>query len=395
VGEQPIKDKTAIAGIGWTPFSRNSSTSVGDLAMQASLAAIRDAGLSVQDIDGVVTYFHEHMNTIPPRTLIKAMGMKECNFQTMADAGGSWNCSAVLTATMAIHAGICKNVLVYRAQRSYADRSRRTRPEQEVGGEAQFEAPFGLSHPAANFGHCATAHMARFGTTTLDFAHLAVTQRHHASLNTKAMMRKPITIEDHQNSRWIAYPFRLLDCCVQSDGAVALVVTSAERARDLKHAPVYIMAAMGGYGDAQSLPDMWETHGAKIAPHLYEGAGITARDVSFAEIYDPFTFMCLTHIEDFGLVKKGEAGPWVSAGNNTLDGAVPINTHGGLLSEAHIHGLNHVIEAVQQLRPEGIVDDLCEGRHTYDRTICRQVRNPGIALVCGEGGGSAVLLRSD
>jgi acetyl-CoA acetyltransferase len=296
---------------------------------------------------------------------------------------------------MAIHAGICKHVLVYRAQRSYADRGRRTRPEQEVGGEAQFEAPFGLSHPAANFGHCATAHMARFGTTTLDFAHLAVTQRHHASLNTKAMMRKPITIEDHQSSRWIAYPFRLLDCCVQSDGAVALVVTSAERARDLKHAPVYIMAAMGGYGDAQSLPDMWETHGAKIAPHLYEGAGITARDVSFAEIYDPFTFMCLTHIEDFGLVKKGEAGPWVSTGNNTLDGAVPINTHGGLLSEAHIHGLNHVIEAVQQLRPEGIVDDLCEGRHTYDRTICRQVRNPGIALVCGEGGGSAVLLRSD
>jgi acetyl-CoA acetyltransferase len=112
------------------------------------------------------------------------------------------------------------------------------------------------------------------------------------------------------------------------------------------------MAAMGGYGDAQSLADFTETHGAKIAPHLYEGAGVTPRDVSFVEIYDPFTYMCLTHIEDFGLVKKGEAGPWVTAGPNALDGTVPVNTHGGLLSEPHIHGLNHVIEAVQQLRPD-------------------------------------------
>jgi acetyl-CoA acetyltransferase len=392
VAEQPIKDRTAIVGIGWTSFTRGSTTSVGDLGIQASLAAIRDAGLSIQDIDGVVSYFHEHMDTIPPRTLIKAMGMKECNFQTMADAGGSWNCSAVLTAAMAVYAGVCKHVLVYRALRSYADRGRRPHPVHEAEGEAQFEAPFGSTAAAANFAHCATAHMARFGTTVLDFAHLAVTQRHHASLNTKAQMRKPITIGDHQNSRWIAYPFRLLDCCQQSDGAVALVVTSAERARDLKHAPVYIMAAMGGYGDAQSLPELWQTHGALSAPHLYEGAGITPQDVSFAELYDPFTFMCLTHIEDFGIVRKGEAGAWVTAGHNGLDGTVPINTHGGLLSEAHIHGLNHVIEAVQQLRPEGVVDDLCRGPHTYDRSMCRQVRSPGIGLICGEGGGSSLLL---
>jgi acetyl-CoA acetyltransferase len=204
------------------------------------------------------------------------------------------------------------------------------------------------------------------------------------------MMRKPMTIEDHQSSRWIIYPFRLLDCCQETDGAVALVITSAERARDLKHAPVYIMSGTGGSGKTAGL---WETNGVNAAPLLYEGAGITPRDVSIAEIYDPFTFMCMTHIEDFGLVKKGEIGPWVTAGHNRLDGALPVNTHGGLLSEGHIVGLNHFIEAVQQLRPEGVVDDLCEGPHTYDRSRCRQVRQPQIALVCGEGGGSAMLLR--
>ncbi len=390
--EQPIKDRTAIVGIGHTRFSRSSDTSVGDLAIQASIAAVRDAGLEVQDIDGVVSYFHEHMNTMHPRVLAKTLKLKECNFQVMADAGGSWTGSAVLTAVMAIHAGICKNVLVYRAVNSFSNRGRE-RPPREIVGEDQFSVPFGSRHPAANFGQCATAHMARFGTTTLDFAHLAVTQRRHAALNEKAIMRAPMTIEDHQNSRWIIYPFRLFDCCQQNDGAVAIVVTSIEHARDLPHAPISIMAGVGGFGDAASQEELWETNGARIAPHLYAGAGVTAKDVSFAELYDPFTYMCLTHIEDFGLVKKGEVGGWVSAGKNALDGEVPVNTHGGLLSEAHIHGLNHVLEAVQQLRPEGVRDDLCQGAHTFDRATCRQVRNPEIGLVCGEGGGSAILLR--
>jgi acetyl-CoA acetyltransferase len=232
--------------------------------------------------------------------------------------------------------------------------------------------------------------MARYGTTSLDFAHLAVTERSHAMLNKKAMMRKPMTIAEHQASRWIIYPFRLFDCCQETDGAVALVVTSAERARDLKHAPVYIMAGVGG---TSVTAGWWETNGVNIAPKLYEGAGIAPRDVSIAEIYDPFTFMCMTHLEDLGMVAKGEIGPWIRAGNNRLDGALPVNTHGGLLSEGHIAGLNHFIEAVQQLRPEGVIDDLCDGPHTYDRATCRQVRDPKIALLCGECVDSAMLLR--
>jgi acetyl-CoA acetyltransferase len=169
-----------------------------------------------------------------------------------------------------------------------------------------------------------------------------------------------------------------------------MVITTAERARDLRETPVLIMSGVGGSGPTRGL---WETNAANAAPLLYEGAGITPRDVDFAEIYDPFTLMCLVHIQDYGLVEKGAVGSWVREGHNKLDGSCPINTHGGLLSEAHIHGQNHVIEAVQQLRADGVVDDLCDGPHTYDRSVCRQVRDPEIALVCGEGGGSSMLLR--
>jgi len=297
----------------------------------------------------------------------------------------------VLSAAMLVHAGVCKNVLVFKALNRYSQgRATRAGRANDVRGVDQFITPFGQHHAAASFGPYATAHMARYGTTTLDFAHLAVTERSHAALNTKAMMRKPITIEDHQNSRWISYPYRLLDCCQQNDGAVAIVITSSEHARDLRHKPVYIMSGFGG--DAPTA-GIWVTNGVNIAPLMYEGAGITPKDVSLAELYDPFTGMCMLHMEDFGLVTKGEVGRWVTEGRNGLDGDVPVNTHGGLHSEAHLIALNHVVEAVQQLRPEGVIDDLCEGPHTYDRTMCRQVRNPEIALLCGESGGSGMILR--
>jgi len=238
MAEQPIKDKTAIVGIGWTLFTRNAGTTVANLAAEASLMAIEDAGLSVQDIDGVVSYFHKKNDTVHSQQMVHMLGMKRCNFTCLNDGGGSWNAASVLSAAMLVYSGICKHVLVYRARKTYSEgRAARLLRANDVAGSDQFITPFGSHHAAATFGHHATAHMARYGTTTLDFAHLAVTQREHATLNKKAMMRKPITIEDHQNSRWIIYPCRLLDCCQESDGAVALVVTSAERARSLRHAP--------------------------------------------------------------------------------------------------------------------------------------------------------------
>jgi acetyl-CoA acetyltransferase len=388
VAEQPIKDKTAIVGIGWTAFTRNSGASTTTLAVEASLRAIADAGLKPRDIDGVVSWFHKAADSISARELAQAMEL-DCHYELFADEGGHWMCAAVMSAAAVVYAGLCKNVLVFKARNTYSEGRNAHGPS--ASGTDQFRTPFGMHMAATSLALPVVAHMARYGTTTLDFAHLAVTQRQHASLNEKAMMRKPMTVEDHQASRWISYPYRLLDCCQQSDGAVALVVTSAERARDLRHSPVYIMSGLAG--ECPTL-DLWETNGVNVAPLLYGGAGITPNDVSLAELYDPFTGMCLLHIEDFGLAPKGEAGRWVTAGHNGLDGELPVNTHGGLLSEAHINGLNHVLEAVQQLRPEGVIDDLCHGPHTYNRDVCRQVRNPQIALVCGEGGGSALLLRS-
>jgi acetyl-CoA acetyltransferase len=384
----PIRDKTAIAGIGWTEFSKDSGTTVLNLAAEASLNAIADAGLSARDIDGIITFYWTP-DTVMPYQLAEALGISECNFEVHCALGGGWPCGAIAAAAMAVYAGVCKNVLVYRAMngRSGLRTSLRHRP---TDGPNQYTIPYGVAHAAANFGHFASAHMARYGTTSIDFAHQAVTERRHAMLNRKAMMRSPMTIEDHQNSRWIVYPLRLFDCCLETDGAVAVVVTTLERARDMRQMPVSIMSM---HGAAAAAPQPWETYGATAAPRLYANAGIEPKDVSFAELYDPFTSMCMLHMEDFGLVPKGQVGTWVREGRSGLDGDVPVNTHGGLLSEGYIQGLNHVVEAVQQLRPGGVVDDLCEGPHTYDRSTCRQLRDPQIALVCGEAGGSSLLLR--
>jgi acetyl-CoA acetyltransferase len=386
--DRSIKDRTAIAGIGWTTFSRGSGTSTKNLAARAALNAMADAGLAAADVDGIVSFYWERPDSPGPVELAETLGIQNCSFADFCSLGGTWSCGAVAAAAMAVHAGLCRNVLVYRAMNGYSER--RAGMGQSPSGREQFTLPYGEEHAAATFGHYATAHMARFGTTSLDFAHLAATQRKHALLNRKAIMREPMTVEEHQSSRWIVYPYRLLDCCFQSDGAVALIVTSAERARDLKQAPVHIMSMQSG---RTVTGNQWETNGIRAAPALYGAAGITAADVDVAELYDPFTFMCMTHMEDFGLVPKGEAGAWVREGHNGLDGKTPVNTHGGLLSEGYVMGLNHVIEAVQQLRPGGVCDDLCTGAHTYDRATCRQVRDAQIALVCGEEGGSSILLR--
>jgi acetyl-CoA acetyltransferase len=388
---QAIRDRTAIVGIGWTPFTRGSGTSTLNLALKASINAAEDAGVPVQDIDGVITHYFAQYDAVAATDVVRGLGLRQCHFEVNNAIGGGWSCGPALLAAQLVHCGVCKYVLVYAANNRYSERTAfQARPVEAARGNEQFTAPFGSHHAAATYGPRATAHMARYGTTSLDFAHLAVTQRRHAMLNTKALMRSPMTIEDHQSSRWVVYPFRLLDCCQQNDGAVAYLITSAERARDLRHRPVHIMAGTGGTGPTAGL---WETNGAAAAPRLYEGAGISAKDVSFAELYDPFTFMCMTHMEDFGLVPKGESGAWVREGRNGLDGSCPVNTHGGLLSEAHFSGQNHVIEAVQQLREGGVIDDLCEGSHTYDRRTCRQVRDPQIALLCGETGQTSMLLR--
>lgn len=392
---QAISNRTAITGVGWTAFTRAAGPTVLALATEASLRAISDAGLETADIDGVVTFFH-NQDTVAPRQVVQALGLEDCSFQMLSALGGGWACAAVASAAMAIHAGLCRNVLVFRALKG---RSESHPPARIAAGEEQWAKPFGISHAAARFGPHVTAHMARYGTTSLDFAHLAVRQRSHARLNRKAMMTEPMTLDDHQASPWLIHPFRLLDCCIRSDGAVALVVSAADRARDTRHGPVHIRAMMGGtlthqHGTLHS-EGLWDLYARRAAEKLYAGAGLTAADVDLAELYDPFTGICLMHMEGFGLAAPGEAAARVRAGDTGLDGTIPVNTHGGLLSEAYMHGIGHVIEAVQQLRPGGVVDDFCDGAHDHDRAHCRQVRDARVALVCGECGDSSLLLTAD
>ena len=200
---QPLSEKTAIAGVGWSEFSRNSGTTAAELVARASLMAIEDAGLSVDDIDGVVGLFwHDANATISARALARMLGLPALKFDYFHDGGGWWNTAAVLSAATLVYSGMCNNVLVYTGRNAYSE-GRATRGGGASGarGPAQFTQPFGHYHAAATFGQIATANMARYGLTTLDFAHLAVTQRQNAILNKKAMMRKPITVEDHQNSR--------------------------------------------------------------------------------------------------------------------------------------------------------------------------------------------------
>jgi acetyl-CoA acetyltransferase len=392
---QAISNRTAVTGIGWTAFTRSTDRSVLALATEASLRAMDDAGLGSADIDGVVTFFH-NQDTIAPRQLVQALGLNDCSFQMMSALGGGWACASVATAAMAIHAGLCKNVLVFRAMKG---QSEKCQPARIAAGEEQWSKPFGISHAAARFGPHVTAHMERYGTTSIDLGNLAVTQRSHARLNKKAVMKAPMTIDDHQASPWLIYPFRLFDCCLRSDGAVAVVVSAAARARDSRHGPIYIRSMMGGtLGNQHSTlhsPGLWELYAHRAAEKLYAGGDMTPDDVDLFELYDPFTGICLMHMEGFGLAGRGEAAARIRAGDAGLDGPIPVNTHGGLLSEAYMHGLGHVVEAVQQLRPGGVVDDFCDGHHDHDRAHCRQVRDAKVGLVCGECGDSSLILTSE
>jgi acetyl-CoA acetyltransferase len=229
--------------------------------------------------------------------------------------------------------------------------------------------------------------MELYGTTSRQFAAIAVATRNHAILNGAAMMTKPMTIEDHQSSRMIADPFRLFDCCIESDGGAAVVVSAAERAKDLRKRPVYVIGVAEGHPDSPSVitqrPDITRLGIAKAAPKAFGMAGVTHDDIDVAEIYDCFTYIVLCQLEDMGFCRKGEGGPFVESGAICLGGSLPINTHGGLLSQAHMGGMNHIVELVRQLRGEA-------GR--------MQVQGAKTGLVTGFGdlgNGSIAIMRSE
>lgn len=388
-----FRNRSAIAGIGWTAYTRNSGKSVEALAVEAAKKAIHDAGLDVGDIDGVVTYGLG--DTVPTNVVATDLGLKRLRHYADYNAGGNMACGVILHAAMAVASGLADNVLVYRALngasgiRYGGEAFSRLLAASSIhsDAEAQFLDPNGVIMPAHHFALLCRRHMVKYGTTNDHLAAVAMTCRDHAVLNERAQKRTPMSRADYEAAPWIAEPFRLFDCCLQSDGACALVVTSAERARDLARPVVTIMAGVTGSGPASRglmwgnyWPEHAECYAKYIADDLYGMAGVSAADIDFAQIYDCFTYSVIVQLEDFGFCKKGEGGPFIAEGHGRLGAELPINTAGGLLSEAYIHGLNNVVEAVSQLRGEA---------------GARQVRDAEIGLVTAGGAtstGSALVL---
>lgn len=351
-----LRDKYAIAGIGCTAYTAKSNRTVVSLAVEACRNAAADAGLAMAEVDGIVSF--NFGDSVPSIAVATGLGLPAVRYAVEFSSGGNAANLIIQTAAAAIEAGLAKNVLCFRAMNGRSGFRLGGGRDLNSRGITQFTAPFGwITYPQAMAMWC-RRHMIEYGTTSEQLGAVAVTCRRNASLNERAMMREEITLADHQASRMIVEPFHLLDICLESDGACAVLVTSAEVAKDLRHRPVYIMGAAYGGGpnqgddlfDAIRWPDHAHNYSKYIADDLWRSAGVAPQDVDVAEIYDCFTYSVIMQLEGFGFCKEGEGGAYVQNGRIDRDGDLPINTHGGLLSEAYIHGLNHVIEAVEQLR---------------------------------------------
>jgi acetyl-CoA acetyltransferase len=353
--------KAAIAGIGATEFSKNSGRSELRLAAEAVRAALDDAAVKPSEVNGLVTFT---MDSNAEVAVARECGIGELTFFSQIGYGGGAACATVHQAAMAVVTGAADVVVCYRALNERSGRrfgrvaAGLVSVPTSNGIDAGWHYPMGLATPAAMVAMPARRYMHETGTTSEDFGRVAVADRKHAATNPNAWFYgKPITLAEHQQSRWIAEPLRLLDCCQESDGAVALVVTSEERARDLPHRPAVIQAAAQGSGpdqftmtsyyrdDMGSLPEM-----GVVAKQLWRLSGLRPEDIRTAILYDHFTPYVLMQLESLGFCGRGEARHFIADGALELGGRLPLNPHGGQLGEAYIHGMNGIAEAVRQVR---------------------------------------------
>jgi len=356
-----LSGKAAIAGIGATDFSKDSGRSELRLAAEAVLDALDDAGLTPGDVDGMVTFTMDSNTEV---AIARATGIGDLKFFSKIHHGGGAACATVQQAAIAVATGVADCVVAYRAfnersgQRFGQVQLRLVENADSTGVDNSFSYPHGLSTPAAQVAMIAKRYMHLSGATSRDFGAISVADRKHAANNPKAYFyEKPISIEDHQNSRWIAEPLRLLDCCQETDGAVAIVVTSAERAKDLKNRPAIIEAAAQGASPDQysmvsyyrpeldGLPEM-----GLVGKQLWSQSGLRPTDIQTAILYDHFTAVHSDSVGRVGILRLGRGKEFIADGAIEVGGRLPINTHGGQLGEAYIHGMNGIAEGVRQLR---------------------------------------------
>jgi acetyl-CoA acetyltransferase len=399
-----LKDKYAIVGVGETEYSRDSGRTTRALGVEAVRSAMRDAGLAATEVDGMLSYSGN--DSTPAPIIASDLGIR-LNFYMDVQGGGSSTEALVGIAIGVIEAGMCSTVAIFRAMNGYT--------EARIGGTGR-QAPvfgagtltqgiYGMVSAGQTFAPSFMRHMYEYGTTSEQVAHVKAAHSKHASNNPKALFKNRVSVAEVLGSRWIVKPLHLLDCCVETDNATALIVTSAERARDLRQRPVYIMGVAGRVSKPQ-VGYHWEVGpitrvaGHYAAPIVFGQAGLGPEDIDVTGSYDAFTFTTMLQLEAYGFCKEGEGGAYVSSGIIELGGARPNNTSGGHLCEAYTHGMNLVIENVRQLR--GQADDYCpdwqSGVHTYDYSEgrCRQVRDAEITMNMGwamPATGSALILR--
>jgi acetyl-CoA acetyltransferase len=400
-----LKDQTAVVGLGATPYyKRGESYPQTELQMacKAILLALEDAGLTIKDLDGFTIY----SSSCDPAQVASVLGVPEVRFAATLTSGGGGAAGSLGLAAAAITSGqaeVCVTLMTLQQITRRLGGTRGGASQGLSGGGASpyggggippgmaFMAGSGLMSPGHSFSLLAQRHMAQYGTKREHFAEVCISQRENARRRPTALRREPLTLDEYFNAKMISDPLCLYDYTMESDGAVAAVITSAERAKDLPHPPVYIMGSanggMGRWGSAiftyfQMPDEYFASSGHRpIARRMYEMAGVGPQDVDVALLYDHFSPMVIMQLEDYGFAPIGEGGPFVADGNiRWKGGSIPVNTHGGNLSEAYIIGMTHIREAVEQLRGVAV----------------NQVDGAEIALVSGGPAGlpvSGTLLR--
>jgi len=356
-----LREAACIVGVGETAVCRKPGSGLNVIALQlrAIAAALEDAGLKGSDIDGIVP-FMKHGSA---EVFAANIGCTNLRLNAQLHVGGAAPVAALKLAAMAVATGGANYVLVPAGWNAYSVPVRQLTGagdayETPDGGISRdYYLPFGLTAPPQWYSLMARRHMHEYGTSAEQLGAVAIAMRKHAQLNPAALMHgKPLTMSEYLASPMIADPYRLFDCCLETDGAAAYIVTTPERAKDLPRRPVHIMAAATSQPDpADEFTNRKDFHRIGLtdaAPEAFGAAGVAPSDMDFAQIYDCFTFEVIQQLEEAGFCKRGEGGAFVEGGAIELGGRLPVNTHGGLLSHGHVLGMGHIVEAVRQLRGE-------------------------------------------
>ena len=382
-----MTDDIVIAGVGATDFSKDSQRSEHQLAVEAIVACLDDAGVKSAEVDGMVTFTMDETSEVD---ISRELGCKSLRHFSRVPFGGGGGCATVGHAAMAVRAGVAESVVVYRSLNTASGvrfGSGRLKPPPE-SGDQRWIANFGLATPAARVGITARRYLEKYGLDDDAYAPFALTAREYAATNPAAhYYGRPLSRDEYLASPWISRPLRRFDCCQESDGAVALLITTAERARDRKKKSAKIMASAQSAGiDQIGLAQFWsqdilelpEVSGLK--DQLYSQCGMAPSEADVAMLYDHFTPLVALQLEQFGFCAAGQATDFAAKGNLRIDGSLPLNTHGGHLGEAYLHGMTHIGEALRQLRGEAVN----QAREVSTVFVASAASTPGSALILGQ-----------